>query len=87
MNADKRSPTSGQRADDAQLANEKHVGCLLQVLNDRLTRDRCTAKYLRPLKECSCVRVVLVVARSYALVYFSHWNSSMVYTLVPALLP
>ena len=26
MNGDKRSPTSGQRADDALLANEKHVG-------------------------------------------------------------
>ena len=45
---DERSPTSGQRADDALLVNEKHVvGCLLyyKVLNDRLTRDHCTAKY------------------------------------------
>ena len=83
---------SGQRADHALLVNEIHVvGCLLppwyKVLNDRLTRDRCTAKYSRPLKECSCVLALLLVALSNALVYSSCWNSSssMVSILVPAL--
>ena len=51
MNGDKRSPTSGQRADDARLTTEKTCRALFttryqyKVLNDSLTRDRCTAKY------------------------------------------
>ena len=44
MNGDKRSPTRGQRADDALLANE-NMSVVHCKVNDRLTKDICTATH------------------------------------------
>ena len=78
VNGDERSTTSGQRADDALLANETHVGGLLQGKRQIDKRSLYREIFEIPQGVLSCVLVVLLVARSHALVYLSCWNSCTV---------
>ena len=68
MNGEKRSQRSGQRANDALLVNERHVGCLRQGKRqiDKRSLYREILEILQEMLQESCVLVVvLLVARSH----------------------